>query len=124
VETLCGKRHISIEDAVVHTEQNLGTYSGALKPGMTRLEVEKYLHSQSLTFRQMCCVNSKAFSAGVWDDLVKIGKEDAPWFCNENNVYIALDFTGQRPQGHTGWDSQSADTLTTVTVYHWLEGCL
>jgi hypothetical protein len=107
-----------------HYQSILRGYSDSLKPGMTRLEVEKCLQSQNLTFRQMCCVNSKVFGAGVWDDLVKIGKEDAPWVCNENNVYIAFDFTGQRPQGHTGWDGQSTDTLTAVTVYHWLEGCL
>jgi hypothetical protein len=107
-----------------HYQSILREYSDSLKPGMTRLEAEKYLQSQNLTVRQMCCVNSKVFSAGVWDDLVKIGKEDAPWFCSENNVYIALDFTGQRPQGHTGWDAQSTDTLSAVTVYHWLEGCL
>jgi hypothetical protein len=85
------------QEREAHYESILRGYSDSLKPGMTRLEVEKYLQSQNLTFRQMCCVNSKVFGAGVWDDLVKIGKEDAPWFCSENNVYIALDFTGQRP---------------------------
>jgi hypothetical protein len=39
METLCGRRHISIADAVVHAEQNLGTYRKPAEPyrGRTRL---------------------------------------------------------------------------------------
>jgi hypothetical protein len=39
METLCGRRHISIDDAIVHAEQNLGTYRKPAEPyrGRTRL---------------------------------------------------------------------------------------
>jgi hypothetical protein len=39
METLCGIRHISVEEAVVHAEQNLGTYHKPAEPyrGRTRL---------------------------------------------------------------------------------------
>lgn len=39
MEILCGIRHISIEDAVVHAEKNLGTYRKPAEPyrGRTRL---------------------------------------------------------------------------------------
>src|SRR5262249_11780651 len=107
-----------------HYQSILREYSDSLKPGMTRAEVETYLQSRNHTLRQMCCVDLKVFGAGVWDDLVKIGAENVPWVCSENNVYLAFHFTGQRPQGHTGWDAQRTDRLTEVTVYHWLEGCM
>lgn len=107
-----------------HYQSVLRTYSADLKPGMTRGDVEGYLHARNLTFRQMCCVDLKEFRKGVWDDLTKIGEEDAPWFCSQNNVYIALQFTGQRHDEHITWNAESGDTLKAVTVYHWLEGCL
>jgi len=102
----------------------LRSYSADLKPGLRRSEVESYLHARNLTIRQMCCVDSKEFRAGVWDDLVKIGSENAPWFCSENNVYIAFHFAGQRSQGHTQWDAEGTDELAALSVYHWLEKCL
>lgn len=39
METLCGIRHISIEEAIVHAEQSLGTYRKPAEPyrGRTRL---------------------------------------------------------------------------------------
>jgi len=39
MEILCGKRHITIDDAIVHAEQNLGTYRKPAEPyrGRTRL---------------------------------------------------------------------------------------
>jgi hypothetical protein len=71
----------------------------------------------------MCCVDRKEFSRGVYDDLVKIGQEDAPWFCSEKNVYVALEFIG--PERHSvGPSAEAYDTLTTITIYRWLEGCM
>ena len=121
VRHILGKRAERRREA--HYQFILREYSDSLKPGMARLDVEKYLQSRNAAFRQMCCVDAN-LRTGVWDDLVKIGKEDAPWFCSENNVYIALQFTGQRPQGYVGWNAQDVDKLRAVTVYHWLEGCL
>jgi len=103
----------------------LRSYSEALKPGMTRLEVEGYLRAKDLSFRQMCCVDRKDFSKRrypVYDDLLKIGQEDAPWFCSEKSVYIAFQFTG-RPERQE-WPPDSADSLRAVTIYPWFEGCL
>ena len=65
----------------------------------------------------MCCVDIKK-SVDVWDDLVKIAQEDAPWFCSEKNIYIAFQFTG------TASRAEPSDKLISVTVYPWLEGCL
>jgi hypothetical protein len=55
---------------------------------MTRKQVEDYLAAKGVSFRQMCCVSAKEFSRGVYDnaydDLVKIGQEDVPFVCSEN----------------------------------------
>jgi hypothetical protein len=107
-------------------ENILRSYSGVLKTGMTRKQVEDYLSAKGVRFRQMCCVTVKEFSKGVYDDtyddLVKIGQEDVPWACSENNVYIAFQFLGSEERAVSG--AEPSDTLGKVTIYHWLEGCM
>ena len=100
----------------------LRSYSEVVKPGMTRKEVEDYLRSKNLTFRQMCCVDYKT-PKGVWDDLTKIAQEDPPFFCNEKNIYVAFQFAGGRPHNAVP-SAEDADRLTAVTIYPWLERCL
>jgi hypothetical protein len=101
----------------------LRSYSGVLKPGMIRKEVEDYLRARNTPFRQMCCVDFKKSSKGVYDDLTKIAQEDAPWACSEKNIYVAFQFAGSGP--HAGAPTaEASDKLTAVTIYPWLEGCL
>jgi hypothetical protein len=101
-------------------------YTQALKPGMNRKEVEDYLRAKNAKFRQTCCVdtteNSRRHS---WDDLTKIGEEDAPWFCSQHNVYVAFQFI-DHVQVETGYamKDDDLDSLRSVTLYHWLEECL
>jgi hypothetical protein len=68
----------------------------------------------------------KEFSRGVYDnaydDLVKIGQEDVPWFCSENNVYIAFQFLGSQKNSLPRADT--SDRLKDVTIYRKLDGCL
>jgi hypothetical protein len=101
----------------------LRSYAQVLKPGMTRKEVEDYLRARNRLFRQMCCVNQNRFSQNVYDDLTNIGQEDAPWFCSEKNIYVAFQFAG-RGSHATAPSAEASDTLTAVTIYPWLEGCL
>lgn len=101
----------------------LHSYSDVLKPGMTRKEVEDYLRTRNIGFRQMCCVEPTDFSKGVYDDLTKVGQEEAPWFCSQKNVYVAFHFTGPQRASPTP-TANPADVLRAVTVYRWLEGCL
>jgi hypothetical protein len=93
---------------------------------MTRKQVEEYLSAKHLLFRQLCCVSVKEFSRGVYDnsydDLVKIGQEDVPWVCSENNVYIAFEFLGSQKDSLPR--AEPSDKLKDVTVYHKLDGCL
>jgi hypothetical protein len=110
------KREIAYELA-------LRSYSEHFRPGMTRKEVEDYLRGRNIGFQQMCCVDDKLSSKGVWDDITKIGKESAPWSCSENNVYVAFQFIGPARSG-VGWGADPSDTLKSVSIYHWLEGCL
>jgi hypothetical protein len=105
----------------------LAKYSSSLKPGMTREQIERYLQNAQMRFRQMCCVASfrrqyvNAVGAG-WDDLVKIGEESAPWFCSENNVYVAFEFN-PKSKGELA-DTNGSDILKRVSVFHQLEGCM
>jgi hypothetical protein len=98
----------------------LRSYSSVLKSGMKRKEVEDYLHARNIPFRQMCCVDGKKLSKGVYDDLTKIGAENAPWYCSENIVYIAFQFSGPARK----WTAEPSDVLESISVYRSLEGCL
>jgi hypothetical protein len=96
----------------------LNSYSAALKPGLARQEVENYLRTKAVGFQQMCCIDDRSAFA----DLVKIGKEDAPWYCGEQNIYVAFQFAAVEP--HEAFKAFDSDTLKSVTIFRWLEGCL
>ena len=98
----------------------LKKYSNALKPGMTRPEAESYLQAKKLPFQRMCCV---AKPQKAWADLIKIGKEEAPWYCNAYNIYVALEFSTSEPRGVVS-DARNCDRLESVTLFPRLEGCL
>jgi hypothetical protein len=93
-------------------------YTDVLKPGMTRKNVEDFLRARGVAFGQLCCIDERS----AYADLVKIGKEKHPWYCEEHNVYIAFQFAAVEP--HKGWEAYDSDTLKSVTIYHKLEGCL
>lgn len=99
----------------------LRSFSQILKPGMARKEVEAYFHARNIDFVRTCCVSPTVRKHSL-DDLVKIGKEPAPWFCRENNAYLAFEFIDQGQHGKV-LDSNDADTLKAVSVYHRLDGC-
>jgi len=105
----------------------LAKYASDLKPGMSREQVEQRLQTNGKRFNQMCCVASfrrehASLVGSSWDDLVKIGEESTPWFCSENNVYIAFEFN-PKSQGER-LKTNPSDTLKRVSVFHHLEGCL
>jgi len=103
-------------------ESSLRSYTQELKLGMTRKEVEGYFRAKNTKFMRMCCVDFGGSRASL-DDLTRIGQEDAPWFCSESNVYIAFQFSEYAR--HDGMPSANdLDTLKTVSIYRWLEGCL
>jgi hypothetical protein len=101
-------------------------YQRALRPGMTRKEAEDYLGAKNVTFTQMCCVEPNDLAKRhTWDDLVKIGEEEHPWFCTEHYVYVAFQFADhvQIENGYSMTDDDS-DILKAVSIFHQLGGCL
>jgi len=102
----------------------LDSYGQIFNAGMTRKEVEDHLRAKSIEFRQMCCVDTKESSTRrSWDDLTKIGEEEVPWVCSENNVYVAFQFADHDEHG-ARWQADDLDTLKALTIYHQLEGCV
>jgi hypothetical protein len=99
-------------------QAKLQSYSDALKPGMTRKNVEDYLRAKGIAFGQLCCIDEQS----AYADLVKIGKEKHPWYCEEHNVYIAFQFAAV--ELHKGWEAYDSDTLKSITICHKLDGCL
>jgi hypothetical protein len=101
----------------------LRSFTEALKPGMTRKEVENYLRAKNLEVRQMCCVNpSESASRSTWDDLTKIGEEQAPFVCSAKNIYVAFQFKEHKARGTSKADD--LDTLRAMSIFRWQEGCL
>jgi hypothetical protein len=97
------------------------------KPGMTRDQVERQLQTDGKRFRQMCCAalyrgQKVTFDREGFDDLVKIAEESVPWFCRENNVYIAFEFYPKSLGERSG--TNGTDILKRTSVSHQLEGCM
>ena len=101
-------------------QASLRSYSEVLRLGMTRKDVEAYLQGKGKAFKQMCCIERSPKNA--YDDLTKIGAENHPWYCDKHNVYIGFQFVSAG--SHTFPKADESDTLTKITVYHRLEGCL
>ena len=101
-------------------EAVLREYSGALKSGMPRREVEYYLRLRCRSFRQMCCIG---VPRNAYPDIVKIGEEKPPCYCNKYNVYVAFEFETTEPHG-TVTDARDSDRLETTSLFPWLEECL
>ena len=104
----------------VEYQSMLNEYTIALKSGMTRHDVESYLKARNRGFRRMCCVGLRRTA---YADLVRIGKEQAPWYCSENNVYVAFEFETTEPHGIIA-DSRDSDRLVSMALFPWLEQCL
>jgi hypothetical protein len=105
-------------------QATLESYQQVLKPGMTRKRVEDYLRARHQTFTQSCCVDTKEFRKHSWDDLAKIGAEDAPWFCSENAIYVAFQFADSPVPHKEMWRADDLDILETVAIYRRPEICL
>jgi hypothetical protein len=106
-------------------QKTLSSYQEALKPGMTRAQVEAYLQSKGVQFLKSCCINGENRAA----DLTKIGEGNKLWYCNENTVYIAFQFTtpafSTAPPPESSFTSADPkEVLDKVTRYQWLGGCL
>ena len=111
------------EKRAVGYQSALHSYAQILKPGMARKQLEDYLRTKNTQFSQMWCIDTSQLRSGVWDDLTKVGEEDAPWYCSRHSLYIAFQFNGQKRDDGT-WKADPSDTLKNIKVYHQLETCL
>ena len=107
-------------------EERLRSLTEALKPGMTRKQVEDYFHVTNGEYSETCCVVfEKSDNRQSFDELVKVGQEDHPWYCGENNVYIAFQFNDYEKQSpYWKIKDNDLDTLKAITIYRQLENCL
>jgi len=102
----------------------LQTYSYNLKPGMTRKVVESFLQAKNVDVLHMCCIVFSRTVRHSWDDIIKIGEEDTPWYCGRHSVYLAFQFNGfAKLPGYETIDND-LDTLKAITIYHRMEYCL
>jgi hypothetical protein len=99
----------------------LQSYSATFRPGTARKDVEAQLKNRGVGFQQIWGPIDKQ-TASVPLDLVQIGRESAPWYCSEQDVYIAFEFATTGPR--ESLDFRDSDVLKAVTVYKWLQGCL
>lgn len=139
------KREAAYQRAVSY-QSLLHRYSEALKPGMTRKEVEGYLrtndvHSYTEVLKPGMTRNEvEAFLRGdgvsffiffprwlaedhAYADLVKIGQEEHPWYCSEQDVYIAFHFIATEPLT-ANYRASDTDTLKNISIFYQLGGCL
>ena len=87
---------------------------------MVRKDVETYLRAKQANFSQTCCFEAR----GAFADLVKVGEEDAPWFCSESYVYVAFEFDATEPQRPLSAPPNDADVLMKVQIERIPSGCL
>lgn len=96
----------------------LRTYSEAFHPGITRKELEDYLRSRNTNFSW----TYTAFGGRTesqYADLVKIGEETAPWYCSEEYVYVAFEFSGVET-----YKQNDSDVLERIEIFRQDSGCL
>jgi len=96
----------------------LHSYAEIVRVGATRKEVEELLKSRNTSFGHLCCVEKGT----TFSDLIQIGKEKHPWFCEAHIVYIAIEFVTIDPNAPTKMNE--SDVVQKVTIWHHLEGCL
>ena len=96
----------------------LRTYSEAFHPGIARRELEDSLRSRNTDFTWMYTAFGER-TESQYADLVKIGEETAPWYCEEEYVYVAFEFSGV--ERHKQNDS---DVLERIEIFQPDEGCL
>lgn len=93
-------------------------YTQQFRPGLRRGELDSYFRASHIKFGAICCLEERSAPAG----LVLIGQEDHPWYCSENDIYVAFEFVAEEP--HKAWEPFASDTLTRIHLFPHLGGCL
>jgi hypothetical protein len=98
----------------------LASYAKKLTLGMPRKDVDSYLRANHVSFSQRCCFEAR----GVFADVVKVGEDDAPWYCSETDVYVALEFAGTEPAHSLSAPANEMDVLNRIAIERIGSGCL
>jgi hypothetical protein len=98
------------------------SYSQALKPGMTRKDVEDYFRTNRVKFSQMCCVRDSNKHSP--DDLVEVRTLHVPVPCGDASHYVAFIFDDQtqHPPAKIP-QANDLDTLRSITTFHTVDAC-
>jgi hypothetical protein len=98
------------------------SYSQALKPGMTRKDVEDYFRANKVQFSQVCCVEARHKHS--FDDLIKIGTWHFPVPCGDESYFVAFIFNDQTQDQPARFPrADDLDTLRSITTFHWVDDC-
>jgi hypothetical protein len=83
--------------------------------------VENYLRARNTSFIHMCCLGEHYYV-----DQVKVGEEDAPWYCGEAYVYVAFEFAAAEPHDprSASYFARDSDVLRRIELFRPLTGCL
>jgi hypothetical protein len=98
----------------------LTKFTQALKPGITRKQVEDYLRTQNLKFGRICCNQHQ----DVYATEVRVGQEDSPWFCSGWGVYVDFEFTTIEPDRYPLRPPADGDILSNLHLVSKGESCL
>ena len=107
------KREVAYQSA-------LAFYAKNLTLGMLRKDVDSYLRANHVSFSQTCCFEFR----GAFADLVKVGEDDAPWFCSDTDVYVALEFAASEPLQPLSTPANDMDVLRKIAIERIGSGCL
>jgi hypothetical protein len=96
------------------TKAALLSYDQALKPGMTRRDVEDYLRANKVSFGRM--YSSHGYPL---DDFVDIGMAHYPLPCGDESYYVVFVFSNQSEHvPETNSHADDLDTLQSITTSH------
>ena len=119
-DTMVG--HFAQKKRQAQYQSQLASYRIAVKLGITRYELEAYLQSQHATFRHLCCLPFVKSGSG-YADIVEIGSENPPWYCNHSNIYIAFEFPRDETQDVVA-EPRGSDRLQNIELFPYLEECM
>ena len=114
-----------------HYNSALSPYVRDLKLGVSRKEVEDYLHARNIKFQRRCCTATDLISdtgnhilADAFDDWIPLREEFRPWPCGGAYVFIAFEFEGLRPYSESGHvTADERDTLEAIHIVKANDDC-
>ncbi len=116
------QRKIAAKERKTYNEE-MAFYTGFLKPGMTRVEVEQELQQRSIPF-------SGRFERPAAVDLVLLERFGSPkFYCSFEDASLWLEFdpadnAASYESSHSDSDGNPEDRLSGMSVYRQLMDCL